>query len=394
MDNNKKFKPFHVQIAEKLSAELKEGTSFFQKPVKENGMPSFVAPVNPITGKGYSALNAISLALKRHDDPRWMSAESARFAGFWVKPNEKGTMISFPKKSDIEAIRAPDGSKITDEQGKTQTKVVEFEKPKQEVAFLFNATQIRDFTPLEEFLAKKEAGVVLSPLERAEQLIQQSGAVIIHGGQEANYDKIRDAIFLPEKDQFKTEAQYYQAAIHQLVHWSGHETRLNRPMEGKFGSVEYGKEELRAAIGAMLIGAELKVGHAFGPHAAYSGNWIKMLKEDPYEISRAVKDAQRAASKLLGMGEVREQKQVAANSKYLEKGEEVAYNDTVYKVLDKKRSQIEVEKADTGEKIKVKPSDGLYKNLVEARNNSGVKQEAGQTQDIAVEPEVNYNVER
>ncbi|MFD1257735.1 ArdC-like ssDNA-binding domain-containing protein [Mucilaginibacter terrae] len=44
----------------------------FKKPVKENGMPAFVKPINPITGKGYSAMNALILGMQRHDDPRWM----------------------------------------------------------------------------------------------------------------------------------------------------------------------------------------------------------------------------------------------------------------------------------------------------------------------------------
>ncbi|MDB5135431.1 MAG: traC 1, partial [Mucilaginibacter sp.] len=144
---------------------------------------------------------------------------------------------------------------------------------------------------------------------------------------------------------------------------------LNRPMEGKFGSMEYAKEELRAALASMVIGSQLKIGHQFGQHAAYSGNWMKMLKDEPYEIARAASDAQKTADLLLGIGQKREVKQTTSPVTTLTKGDEIAYNNTTYKVLDQKGKTLEMEKADTGEKFKLKPSDKLFKNLVDALNN-------------------------
>ncbi|MDT3401295.1 zincin-like metallopeptidase domain-containing protein [Mucilaginibacter terrae] len=375
MEKPRNYKPFYLQVAEKLTAALSAGTSAFQQPVKENGQPAYIKPINPTTGKGYSALNALALALKGHEDPRWMTAEAARFAGYLVKKDSRGTMITFPKTSDIQAIRKPDGSKITDEAGVTQTRLVEYEKPEKGVAFLFNGSQIDKIEPLEEFLAKEAEGQTLSPIERADQLIKDSKAVVIEGGQEAYYDAKRDAIFLPEKDQFPSETAYYQTAIHQLAHWTGHESRQNRPMEGKFGSQEYAKEEFRAAMAAMIIGAELKLGHDFGPHKAYTGQWVKMLKEEPYEIARVAKDAQRIANAVLGVGKKQEvaqevvQGEAPAVSTTLKKGDAVVHNNTTYTVLAKKGKTLDMEKADTGEKFKLKPTDALYGKLVEAKNN-------------------------
>lgn len=366
---SKQFKPLYVQIADKLATQLKEGTSAFQKPVKDNGMPAFVKPINPITGKGYSAMNALNLSMKGHDDPRWMSADAAGFNGYLVKEGSKSTMINFPKNSEIQAMRTPDGAKIIGEDGKTQTKTVVFEKTQNGKAFLFNATQIDDIPPLEEFLEKQREAQPLSPIERAEKMITDSKAVIVHGGQEAFYDRAKDEIHLPEKDRFENETKYYRAAIHQLAHWTGHESRLNRPMEGRFGSVDYGREELRAAIASMLIGGDLKTGHSFGQHAAYTNNWAKLLKDQPFELSKAANDAQKIATLLLGVGQKREVKQSLAPNTTLSKGEEIAYNNTTYTVAEKKGKTLDVVKEDTGEKFKVKPSDKLYGKLVEARNN-------------------------
>lgn len=388
----KNYKALPIQLSDRLIIEIKEGNSLFQKPVKDNGMPAFVKPVNPTTGKGYSAMNALILGMQGHDDPRWMSAETARYAGNWVKKEEKGTLIEFPKTSDIQAIRTAEGKVIKDDAGVTQTKTVEFDKPQRGQAFLFNGSQLKDLEPLEEFLARQNERQTLSPVERATKMIEDSKAVIIHGGQEAYYDKQRDAIFMPEPEHFENETKYLQAAIHQLAHWSGHEDRLNRPMEGKFGSLDYAREELRAAIAGILIGGELKIGHNFGQQKAYMGSFAKILKDEPFEIAKASRDAQKIANLLLGVSQKREQKQ-APEVVGFKQGDEIAYMDTTYKVLETyKTKSIKVEDAAGGRKV-LKPEYGLYKSLLEAKTNprepemvldegQGQAEEQGQQQKI------------
>ncbi len=64
-------------------------------------------------------------------------------------------------------------------------------------------------------------------------------------------------------------------------------------MTGRFGDESYAKEELRAEIGSLMLGDELQIGHDFGQHAAYVDHWIKVLQDDPREILRASKDAEK-----------------------------------------------------------------------------------------------------
>lgn len=365
--NDKNFKKLPIQLSDKLIAEIKEGNSLFQKPVKENGMPAFVTPINPTTGNGYSAMNALILGMRRHDDPRWMSAEAARYAGNWVKKDEKGTLIEFPKTKDIQAIRTAEGGRIKDDAGNTQTKTVTYDKPQSAKPFLFNGEQLKDMPPLEDFLKKHDEAQSLSPIERAEKLIADSKAVIIHGGQEAYYDELRDAIFLPEMEQFESQAKYYQTAIHQLAHWTGHESRLDRPMNGKFGSLEYSHEEMRAAIAGILIGGEIKLGHHFGQQASYMNNFTRILKDQPFEIAKASREAQKIANLLLGVNQKREQKHGAEVG--FQKGDQIDYMDTSYKVLETyKTKSIKVEDAEGTRKV-LKPEYGLYKSLLEAKTN-------------------------
>lgn len=362
---SKTFKALPVQLSEKLVKEIKEGTSLFQQPLKENGRPAFITPVNPVTGKGYSALNALVLGMQRHDDPRWLSFDAARYAGTPVKKDAAGTMIEFSKRSEIQKIRTPDGQRITGEDGKTQTKTVTFDKPQQTRSFLFNGSQLTDIEPLETYLAKQQATDPLSPEEKAAKIIADSGAVIIEGGKEAYYDKQRDAIFLPERSAFQNDTKYYQSAIHQLAHWTGHESRQNRPMEGKFGSLEYAREELRAAVAAILIGGQTGLGHDFGQHKSYMGAFAKIFKDEPFEIAKAAKDAQKIYNSLLGLDQKREQKQTTKQG--FNKGDEIAYLDTNYKVLETyKNKNIKVEDAQ-GSRKTIKPTDGLFQSLLEAK---------------------------
>ena len=107
-----------------------------------------------------------------------------------------------------------------------------------------------------------------------------------------------DKIVLPERSQFPTANAYYQTALHECGHSTGHPDRMNREslkegIEKGFGSPEYAREELRAEISAMMTGERVGVGHDPQRGAAYVENWVAVLEKDPLEIHRAAGDAQR-----------------------------------------------------------------------------------------------------
>ena len=102
-----------------------------------------------------------------------------------------------------------------------------------------------------------------------------------------------DKIHLPPRDSFKSADTFYSTALHELSHASGHTSRLDRDLAHPFGSVGYAKEELRAEIASLMIGEALGIGHDPGQHAAYVKSWIQILKDDPKEILRASRDADK-----------------------------------------------------------------------------------------------------
>ena len=292
-------KAFHEQVAEKLIAQLKQGTAPWQRPWAP-GEAGAVLPMNPTTGKRYKGINSIQLMSQGHGDNRWMTYKQAQAAGDQVRADETGTSIQFWKFSEEQT--QPERER--DAHGKRVKEQVRLERPKVFFATVFNAQQIDGLPPRQ---AKERNEQTWSAVERAEQILQASGAVIRHREQDrAFYRPATDSIHLPEKAQFATADNYYAIALHELGHWTGHESRLGRDLAHPFGSQGYAKEELRAEIASMIIGDELGIGHDPDQHAAYVKTWIEALEDDPLEIFRAAADAEKIQSFVLAL----EQQQV------------------------------------------------------------------------------------
>ena len=194
-----------------------------------------------------------------------------------------------------------------DAKGEPIKQTVKLERPRVFFATVFNAEQIDGLPALQP---RKQQD--WNAVERAEQILQASGAVIRHGEQNrAFYRPATDSIHLPDKGQFSTADNYYATALHELGHWTGHESRLDRDLVHPFGSEGYAKEELRAEIASMILGDELGIGHDPGQHAAYVGLWIKALQEEPLEIFRAAADAEKIQAYVLGLEQQQVQEQAA-----------------------------------------------------------------------------------
>jgi antirestriction protein ArdC/phage/plasmid primase-like uncharacterized protein len=291
-------KPFHEIVAEKLIEQLKAGTAPWQKPWAPGEFGSM--PMNPTTGNRYKGVNSIQLMMQGRSDPRWMTYNQASDQGAQVRKGEKSTMIQYWKFSE-ERIKKENGKPVLDDKGNKVKETVLLERPKCFHAYVFNAEQI-DGLPA---ITRKEQ--TWDAVERAEHILQASGARITHAaGDRAFYRPSTDSITMPERSQFPTADNYYATALHELGHWTGHPSRLDRDLSHPFGSEGYAKEELRAEISSMILGNELGIGHDPGQHVAYVGSWIKALQEDPLEIFRAAADAEKIQAFVLAF----EQKQV------------------------------------------------------------------------------------
>jgi antirestriction protein ArdC len=283
--------PYYEQVAAKLIEQLAAGTAPWQK-LWEPGTLSL--PHNPVSGTRYKGSNVIWLEAQGRGDPRWMTYRQAASIEAQVRKGEKGTLVQYWKFTDQIPVKDERGRPVLDQEGNTIYRNVPLERPKVFSAVVFNAEQIDGLPPLE---AKAP---VWDRHARAEALLRASGAEIRHDqADRAFYRPATDRIHLPERGGFKTADAYYATALHELGHWTGHPSRLDRDLAHPFGSEGYAKEELRAEIASLMLGDELGMGHDPGQHAAYVKTWIKNLQEDPKEILRAAKDADRITAFIL-----------------------------------------------------------------------------------------------
>ncbi|WP_412758147.1 zincin-like metallopeptidase domain-containing protein [Legionella bozemanae] len=287
--------PYHQVVANQIIESLKAGTAPWLKPW-EPGVGTGQIPYNPVTGKRYRGINALYLMLNQNDDNRWLTYKQAQSMDAQVRKGEKGTSIQYWKFHEEQIKHDDAGKPVLDEHGHPLKVQVNLERPKVFYATVFHASQIDNMPEL----VTKEPDWSL--IERAEKLLHHSGATIIHSeADRAFYRLSTDSIHLPPKEQFKSAANYYATALHELGHWSGHPSRLDRDLGHPFGSDAYAKEELRAEIASMLLGAELGIGHDPSQHTAYIKSWIQVLEDEPLEIFRASADAEKIVNHLCAL---------------------------------------------------------------------------------------------
>ena len=286
-------KDIYQSVTDRIIAELGHGVVPWIKPWSGETDP---LPRNLHSKRHYRGINHLVLtmvsATEGYSTNQWLTFKQALDLGAHVRKGEKATSVVFYQMQTIELEQT---DKVID----GETRRVPFLK----VFSVFNRDQIEGLPQLDI----PKASEVFEPDERAELIMDKSGANIRHQGFQAFYTPKSDLIYLPSKTSFRDAGGYYSTALHELTHWTGHASRLDRNMKGRFGDSEYAMEELVAELGSAFLAAHC---HLDGQlqHANYIDSWLKALHKDKRAIFIAAGQAQRAADYLLlqaGSGSVR-----------------------------------------------------------------------------------------
>lgn len=118
----------------------------------------------------------------------------------------------------------------------------------------------------------------------------------------ARYSPTFDKITMPPIETFKNSALYYSTLFHELVHSTGHKSRLNRDITNLFGDHNYSFEELVAEMGASFLLSICGIANEETEtnNMAYVQNWASALNRDKKMISSAGAQAQKAVDLILG----------------------------------------------------------------------------------------------
>jgi antirestriction protein ArdC len=134
----------------------------------------------------------------------------------------------------------------------------------------------------------------------ADEFLRSTGADIREGHGEAYYVPSRDFISMPAFEAFRSADHFYNVAYHELLHWTGHGSRLDRDLKNRFGSRSYAAEELVAELGAAFLCAEFGFDGDLR-HAGYLSHWVELLKADKRAFFTACSQASKAADYLRGL---------------------------------------------------------------------------------------------
>ena len=122
--------------------------------------------------------------------------------------------------------------------------------------------------------------------------LQTAGyAYFNHGGLDA-----LDHVGLPAAHQFESAESWAATALHELIHWAGHATRLAR-ISHPWSYEAYAMEELVAELGAAMLGAELRLAATRvddDQHHAYLTIWASRIQSDPEALPKALAQADAA----------------------------------------------------------------------------------------------------
>ena len=293
---------YHQQFADQIVEQIRQGNAPWQRPWKpgEESLPKNLSSDKEYRG-GNSIYLSVAQSAKGFSGNRWGTYKQIQAAGGHVRKGERGTRIlSFQDHKQI-AVTDKAGKPVHDAEGNKVYRYERLNHPMVRQYTVFNADQA-DGLKLPERPSKQPEW---KAHENAEAVIRASGVRINHvQGNRAFYNLQTDKVTLPERGQFPSASHYYQTALHELGHATGHESRLNRPslqegVKAGFGSEAYAKEELRAEISAMMTGQRVGVGHDPSRGAAYVEGWLKALQDDPREIYRASSEAQKMSDHLV-----------------------------------------------------------------------------------------------
>ncbi len=303
-------KEYARQVSDEIIEQIKAGVAPWQKPWRPGEK---CTPENFSTGKSYTGGNSLYLMSRgirqSRGDNRWGTYGQIEAAGGQVRKGERGTKVLFFTDRARETIKDEAGQPLKDKDGK---QVYEEYRRSQPVVRQYTVFNVEQADGLNLPSRTAQAPPEWQAHREADRLIDASGVAVSHvAGDRAYYNMHQDKVVLPEREQFPTANAYYQTAMHELGHATGHPERMDREslkegLDKGFGSPEYAREELRAEISAMMTGERVGVGHDPKRGAAYVENWVKVLEEDPREIHRAAGEAQRMSDYLTGRTQTRE----------------------------------------------------------------------------------------
>lgn len=256
-------------------------------------------PMNAATGQFYSGVNIFKLSMEKRKSGylrnKWLTFKQAQELGGHVRKGETGVRAIKYGSYDVK-VRNTTKNALEYSTGSNELAVVgESNSGSDKRVFvnsfvLFNIQQIDG---IEWDFAEHE----ILNIDVIDSLIRSLN-IRIESRQEAPFfSPDYDFISMPHKGSFESTEFYYAALLHEVTHWTGHKSRLNRDFEKRFETDAYAFEELVAELGAAMLGGMFGIYKPISKnHAGYIAHWIKILKGDKGAFITAASKAWEATN--------------------------------------------------------------------------------------------------
>ena len=281
------------QIIEKIEAE---NLLPWQKPWSASQFQQ----KNYATGNVYQGFNQFVTAIQGYTSTGWITLNQIRKMKASILEGEfkKSTSIAFWKKKNI--------FEKNEDTGKNEIVGFYFRPVRFYNVWNIEQTDIEpeqtDIEPEQTDIEPEQTDIETNDI--ASSFIMKDGKLRLnHGGDQACYSPKRDTIVIPEKRTFHSPEGYHATLFHELVHSTGHDSRLNRKTLtnfSSFGDHDYSQEELVAEIGACVLCSIAGIQNNINNSASYLAGWIKKLKEEPSILLKASSQSQKAVDLITG----------------------------------------------------------------------------------------------
>ena len=263
-------------------------------------------PTSAVSGKPYRGINRILLSLLGHESKWFATYAGWRSLGGQVRRGERGVTAILYK---------PVTKKKVNDDGEEEQSSFAFMK----TFSLFHISQVDGDLSRFRDVPKPDSEPAFVDYGPAEEVFEATGADVRFGGGRAFYSPSHDYIQLPPKSAFSNEKthEFYSVLAHETVHWSGHESRLNRLNKfARFGDESYAVEELVAELGSAYLVNEIGLPQSddLSNVTAYLGHWLKVLQRDHTAIFTAASAASAAADHILAYSRPKEESDVEAEA--------------------------------------------------------------------------------
>ncbi|MCJ8158871.1 ArdC family protein [Sphingomonas sp. LaA6.9] len=297
----------YAGVTQKVVSELEVGRLPWVQPWDAEGATCDL-PHNAGTLRHYSGINVLILwhacTEAGWQSQRWLTYRQTLALGGNVRKGERGTTVCYadkfvPRDEAARAVNDGDEARSFESDGATLPQSVARRFLKRFT--VFNIDQCENLPEHVTALPERPSGHDI--YVEAEEIIVGSRADFRVGGDKAFYAPGPDFVQVPEQSAFHHPLDWYRTVFHELGHWTGHGSRLNREQRGTFGGPDYVREELVAEMASAFVCAALGIQPTVR-HSDYIGAWLEVIKADERAIFRAASQASKAADMLLRRGGV------------------------------------------------------------------------------------------